>query len=106
MQIYHVHTTYEDRWILDPDHGSVKRREALMKPSGTHSISVPEGQFDSTPEGGSFTADDSGTFSVPDDVGAYFLRMPGWNEGLSPFPPEEQPEAPKTSRRKAAATTE
>ena len=104
MQIYHVHTTFEDRWVLDPDKGSVKRREALMKPSGTASIAVPEGQFDSTPEGGEFTADESGTFSVPDDVATYFLRMPGWNEGLSPFPPEEQPTAPKTSRRKAAAT--
>ena len=88
MQIYHVHTTYEDRWVLDPDKGSIKRREELMKPSGTTSISVPAGRFASCPDGETFEAEGS-TFSVPDDVAEYFLRMPGWAEGLSPFPPED-----------------
>jgi hypothetical protein len=99
MQIYHVHTTYEDRWVLDPQLGNVKRREEIIAPSGTHQLVIPAGQFESVPEGGEFDADTSGTFSVPDDVGAYFLRMPGWNEGLSPFPPEEAPK--KAAAKKA-----
>jgi hypothetical protein len=106
MQIYHVHTEYEDRWVLDPQRGHVKRREELITPSGTTTIVVPADQFDSTPDGDEFTADNSGTFSVPDDVAAYFLRQPGWNEGLSPFPPEDTPAKPTRSRKAAATESE
>ena len=101
MQIYHVHTSYKDRWVVDPELGHTKRREEMMTSSGTHRISVPAGQFDSTPDGGTFDADDSGTFDVPDVVAAYYTRMPGWNEGLSPFPPEDA-EPPKPKAKAAA----
>ena len=101
MQVYHVHTTYEDRWLLDPDKGAVKRREALMKPSGTSSIAVPKGQFESCPNGQTFTAQSDGTFELPDDVAAHFLRMPGWVEGSSPFPPDDL--VPETKTRKKAS---
>ena len=103
MQIHHSHTTYEDRWVLDPDKGSVKRREALMQPSGTSAISVPAGRFESCPDGETFTATDD-TFNVPEDVAAYFLNMPGWGEGLSPFPPEDLAvsDAPTRGRKKAS----
>lgn len=104
MQIYHVHTTYEDRWLLDPDKGAVKRREALMRPSGTSSISVPEGQFDSCPTGATFEVTADGAFNVPEDVAEFFLRMPGWGEGISPFPPEDL--APPKGTRSRVKTPE
>ena len=90
MQIYHCETTEVDRWVLDPTLGQVKRREQVIKPSGTCTISVPAGQFESTPDGGTFEAE-ADTFDVPDDVAAYFLARPGWGQGVSPFPPEDEP---------------
>jgi hypothetical protein len=89
MHIHHIEESYADRWMVDPDLGTVKRRELVMKPSGTAAIAVPPNTFESLPDGGTFNKAEDGTFDVPDDVGEYFTRMPGWHAGESPFPPEE-----------------
>ena len=105
MQIHHVQVTYEDKWVLDPQHGSVKKREEIIAPSGTSSIGVPAHQFDSCPDGETFEVQSDGAFHVPDDVAAFFMRMPGWREGPSPLvdEPAAEPTPARKSKAKAAA---
>ena len=102
MQIHHIHIEYKNRWVLDPDLGQVQRREEIIQPSGASLMAIPAGQFDSTPDGQEFTADESGTFDLPDDVAEWLLTLPGWTPGLSPFAPET-PAPAKTRAKKAAA---
>jgi hypothetical protein len=93
MQIHHVESTYEEKWVFDPQTGPGKQRVAKMLPSALQCISVPGAEpgrlppFPSSPTGASFDAGDDGSFVVPDDVAVHFLAMPGWHEGISPFPP-------------------
>ena len=103
MLIYHLHQAYEDRWVLDAERGSVKRREAVLKPSGTSAISIPAGQFESTPEGAVFEVGSDGSFDVPEDVAEYFIGMPGWGEGVCPFPADDPAPAKSTRSRAKAA---
>ena len=77
-------------------------RRDIIKPSSMHAIVVPAGQFDSTPDGKQFDADENFTFNVPEDVAAFFLAQPGWGEGLNPFPPEEEAPKPKRAPKVAA----
>lgn len=79
MIIHHVESRFEDRWVLDPTLGAVKRREEIVRPSGARTISHGGETYDIDPQG---------HFEVPDEVGAYLCRLPGWHSGLSPFPPE------------------
>ena len=102
MQIYTVHTEYEDRWVLDPEKGAIKKREALMKPAPTTSISIPPKTFESCPDGETFDVQPDGSFHVPNDVGQFFCSQSDWHEGLSPFPPAELVEAEKKMRTKRA----
>jgi hypothetical protein len=101
LQIHHVQVTYEDRWVLDPQYGSVKKREEILAPSGTSSIGVPAKQFDSCPDGETFEVQTDGAFHVPNDVAAYFLRMPGWREGPSPLAVEPEPTPARKTKAKA-----
>ena len=80
MQIHHVETSYEDRWVLDEQRGAVKRREQIMKRSSAERI-VHNGE--------TYEVEADGTFLVPDDVAAFMCRQPGWHEGPSPFSPDE-----------------
>jgi hypothetical protein len=88
MQIHHVHVTYEDRYVLDPALGPVKRREEVIRPSTTHNITWKDESYDRGPDG---------TFDVPDECGQFYVTRPGWYAGPSPFPPEEEtPKPPST----------
>jgi len=79
-QIYHAETTTVERYVLDPTLGPIKRREEALKPSGTWRIGAPDGA--------TFERGADGTFEVPDEVAAFWLRRPGWHEGASPFAAE------------------
>ena len=95
MQIHDVEERVEERWVLDPVHGPTQKRELAANRSTTSVISVPAGGFASCPEGQTFELGADGSFDVPEDVAAHFLRMPGWHVGISPFPPEDlKPEEP------------
>jgi hypothetical protein len=91
MQIYNLQETYEERWILDPVTGPAKRREAVVKPSGMDRISVPAGVYASCPQGKVFEVQPDGTFEVPQDIGEFYVRQPGWHSGASPFPSDDLP---------------
>ena len=108
MQIFHCETSHADRWVMDPQHGMVKRREEVLRPSGLRSIGVAAGVYESCPEETEFLPDASGTFDVPADVAAHLLAQPGWGEGLSPFPPEETQETQAEAKppRSGAKKTE
>jgi hypothetical protein len=97
-QIYNVIQSTANRYVLDPDHGMVQRRELVMRASDVSAIKHADDTFDVQPDG---------TFQVPEHVAAHFLRMPGWHEGSNPFAVEEQEkpagEKPARARAKASA---
>ena len=93
MQIHHLETGWQERWVTDPALGLVKRREQVVKASTTHCL---------THEGVAYHRGDDGTFDVPVELGEFLTSRPatGWNTGPNPFFTEEQPE-PSGSRTKA-----
>lgn len=104
MKIFHVQESWQDRWVLDPVTGPAMRHELVAKQSTMGTISVPEKVYPSLPDGATFDVGDDGSFEVPDEVGAFFLRMPGWHAGVSMFPKEEAPaEEPAPKAEKASA---
>jgi hypothetical protein len=102
-RIHHVEQHYEDRFVLDPQLGPVKRRELVMKPSTVESI-VAKGE--------EYRRLDDLTFEVPEDVrvefcgdGRHRMGRPGWAEGANPFATEaEEKAAPKAPRTRPAAS--
>lgn len=100
-QIHHVAVTYRERWALDPERGAVKERQEVLGASGTWRIGAADGT--------AYDREADGTFMVPDEVAAFWLRRPGWFEGASPFPPPTEtlrpaagPVASEPARPKAA----
>lgn len=83
MQIHHIITTEVDRFVLDATLGPVKRRELVMKSSGIDHLTYANREFHRDPDG---------TFTVDDDVAAFFLGRKdasgSWFAGPSPFAPE------------------
>lgn len=93
-EIHHTQVGYEDRWVLDPAMGAVKRREEILKPSGVERIVHGDDTYERT---------DRGSFEVPDGVADFYVRMPGWHRGPSPFAPEPKA-APKAEAKPKAST--
>lgn len=94
MQIHHleVKRTYEN--VIDPRTGKVVRRmsEPQLAPASTSGITSEDGeQFNVAPDG---------TFEVPHEVGAYYLKQDGWFVGSNPF--AEQLLAEHEAREQAA----
>jgi hypothetical protein len=86
MQIHHVETAYEDRFVLDPALGPVKRREQVMRQSGIDRIMHDGKTYERGPDG---------TFEVPDEVGAFLcgrsLANGSFSPGPNPFVEESPP---------------
>lgn len=78
MQIHHleVERTYEN--TIDPRSGKVVRRLAdpVLAPAGTVGITFGGEEYRRQPDG---------TFEVPAEVGAYYLKQDGWFVGENPF---------------------
>lgn len=89
MKIYHAEISSRRRWVTDPDLGPVQREERTFGRSNTHRISDGEAVYD---------ADETGTFEVPEKLGKALVRTPGWHEGESPFPPEDDTSKAKPRR--------
>ena len=89
MQIHCVVESTTEEWVVDPLRGPIKEKRRALQPASTERIVTPPGGFKSCPDGETFEVGPDGTFSLPDDVAEHFLRMPGWHEGASPFPPAE-----------------
>lgn len=110
-QIYRVKVSFRERYVLDEKEGMVMRRERILQPADEVTITDPKyGTFEVQPDG---------TFHVPDEVAAHFLRMPDWNEGANPFVVEDvikpevrkvekaevkEPKEPKVKKAKEAAS--
>ena len=86
-KIFQVQEKYEDRWVLDPEKGAVKRHERLMQPSDTERIVMPKSEHH--PEGKTYEKGPDGSFEVDDHTAAFHLARAGWHEGISPFADNE-----------------
>jgi len=89
VQIHNAKASTKLTWALDPVRGPIQQTERVIERATTSAISVPKKGFASCPEGATFEIQPDGTFEVPDDVGAFYTRMPDWHAGPSPFPPLE-----------------
>ena len=96
-QIHNVVESPTSRYVLDPDHGMVQRRELVMRASDVDRIKHGDDTFEVQPDG---------SFEVPADVAAHYLRMPGWHEGPSPFAPEHREPQPQPHGRKVGGVYE
>lgn len=77
MQIHHLEVgrVYEN--AIDDRTGRVVRRATeQLQPAGTTGITHDGVQYNRQPDG---------TFEVPQEVGAYYLRQDGWQPGPNPF---------------------
>lgn len=96
MQIHHVETSFHDRYVVDPEHGQVRRREEVLRCSDITQVSH---------DGKTYSRDDDGTFDVPDDVAAFLVgRRTGqgtWRTGPNPFADEIAPKRTTRSRKEA-----
>ena len=96
-QIHNVIESPTMRHVLDPALGLVQRRELVMRASDVDRIKHGADTFEVQPDG---------SFEVPAEVAAHYLRMPGWHEGPSPFAPEHQEPQPQPQRRKVGGVYE
>ena len=94
-QIHHVLVTHEDRWVVDPALGPVKRREQVTRASTVERL---------VHNGKTYEVQPDGTFDVPDDLAQFQTSRPGWFYGPSPFAPEVS--VPKRRRSKEPWTEE
>lgn len=98
MQIHHIITTQQDRYILDPKLGPVLRREQILKPSDVTSITYANRSFQIGPDG---------SFNVDDDVAQFLLGRPSpageWHAGPSPYAPSESEETVSKTRTRPTA---
>lgn len=88
-QIHHVIATDEVRYVPDPsdavDHAIHDRRLRRGFRAEHHRVLAPSGVSKIAHEGETYKIAPDGTFTVPEHVAEHMLRMPGWNEGPSPF---------------------
>jgi uncharacterized protein YigE (DUF2233 family) len=91
-QVYHVISKKHEEWNYDPQKGPALVIREAIEPSGATRIQYTDGR--------NFEVQPDGTFHLPDEVAAYFLRMPGWHEGAkNPFvDPPPAPTGPKVRR--------
>ncbi len=94
MQIHRLDTVRNERYVLDDELGVVMRKEQAIQPSTTTVICH---------EGVTYEVQADGTFHVPENVGAFFLRMPDWHAGPSPFAPEGPAASPARESRRGAS---
>ncbi len=95
MQIHRLDTVRTQHYVVDDDLGVVLRKEQAIQPATTTAICH---------QGRTYEVQPDGSFLVPDDVGAFFLRMPDWHAGPSPFAPDGPADVAKVQRgRKTAA---
>ena len=101
VQIHHAQVTTTFKYILDPVEGMVQRPVRSFKASGTDRITYG-------PTGETYEIQSDGSFHVPSEVADYMLRMPGWNEGPSPFAAEmqEAEQKPRASRARKPVAAE
>ncbi len=101
MQIHHIVTTEADRYVLDPQHGPVLRREQIVRPSDIFSI---------VHKGKSYERQEDGSFDVDEETAVFLVGRKDkngiWHNGPSPYAPSEEPAEkaapkPRTAVRKA-----
>jgi hypothetical protein len=94
-QIHHTVVSHQDRYVLDPEFGAVKRREQVFAKSDVEQIKHGDDSYEVQPDG---------SFVVPAELADFMLKQPGWNEGPSPFAPEPVTDhKPRASARKLSA---
>lgn len=93
-QIHHVAVSHQDRYVLDPALGAVKRREEVLAPSSVDRV---------VHEGDTFEAE-NGSFNVPDELASFLLAQPGWHEGPSPFEDDDEAEAKPAAKPRARSS--
>lgn len=99
-QVHHAQVSETFKYILDPLEGLVQRPVRSFKPSGVDRIKYG-------PTGETYEIQPDGSFHLPVEVANYMLRMPGWNEGPSPFAAELEDEPkPRASRARKPAAVE
>lgn len=79
MKIHKLVKRSIERFEVDPIEGGRFVRRDVIKPADDHAIAH---------DGKTYIIDEDGTFEVPHEVGAWFLKRDGWYEGPSPFPAE------------------
>lgn len=85
MRIHHLEVRNTTHVAADERTGKpVLVRDKVLGPSGTTAI---------TYEGVQYNVQQDGTFDVPDEVGAYYMRGDGWFGGPNPFAEQFQAEA-------------
>ena len=77
MKIHQVIVTEEVQHSVDPRRGVIARREQVLQQGSTREIKDPEH--------GKFDIGSDGAFDVPDELGLFFLKQPGWFEGANPY---------------------
>jgi hypothetical protein len=93
VKIYQVIATEELRHEVDPIKGVRARKETVLARGG--STSIADG------EGGTYEIGPDGSFEVPDELGHFLLKQPGWYEGVNPLGGPTPAEAPKTKSEKS-----
>jgi hypothetical protein len=94
MKIHNVEEHYQNVHRIDPYRGEVIERVRQLRRSSVERIKHPD--F------GTYEVGLDGAFDVPNDVAVYFLKQPGWYEGVSPFeikPAAAVSVAAKTARK-------
>ena len=103
MQIHHIQTTEADRYVLDPQHGPVLRREQIIKPSDITSIVYGSKSYE---------RQEDGSFDVDDETARFLVGRKDkngmWHNWPSPYAPDavealaaKAPPKPRTTPRKA-----
>jgi len=96
-RIYHVITQMVEEWDFSPRTGASLVRRESVTPSGTYVIQH---------EGKTYEIQQDGAFEVPEDVAAFYLRMPGWHEGSNPFTMRKLQEDAEAAREPRKTTRE
>ncbi len=97
MQIHHIVTTEADRYVLDPQHGPVLRREQIIRPSDITSIVYGSKSYE---------RQDDGSFDVDEETARFLVGRKDksgiWHNGPSPYAPSEEEVAEKAAPKPRA----
>lgn len=91
MLIHQVQVSHSYEKVLDPKRGLVQQKTERIGPGSAFMISDEDGK--------TYEADAGGTFDVPGEVAASYLRKDDWAEGPNPFAQEKEAEAEATAKK-------
>jgi len=94
MQIHHLQVEKVWESVLDPRTGRIVRKsEDQLAPATTAAL---------TYDGVQYNRDPDGSFEVPGEVGAYYLKQDGWQVGPNPFAEQIEAEHQAAAKSKTA----